>query len=86
MDIGVKSSVEGHVERGVNEARMTAFALIFATAVGVGLTVGYATCVVLELLSGAGTAFGTALLLAAVYLVRAVRRIAMELMHRITGQ
>jgi hypothetical protein len=65
---------------------MAAFVLIFATAVGVGLTVGFAACPLAGVIAAAGTAVGTALLLAAVYRVRGVRRFVMELMHRITGQ
>jgi hypothetical protein len=37
-------------------------------------------------LAGVLAAFGTALLLAAVYRVPAVRQFVMRLMHRITGQ
>lgn len=40
LTVGMSISTEGAVERAVNEARMGAFALIFATAIGVGLAVG----------------------------------------------
>lgn len=80
------SRVSLPVELAITETRMTAFALIFATAVGVGLAVGFATCLLYGILGGVAAAFGTALLLAAIYRVGVVRRLAMELMHRITGQ
>jgi DNA-directed RNA polymerase subunit RPC12/RpoP len=83
-----KSSVSAKltVDRGVNEARMAAFAVILATALSVGLAVGFATDVLLGLLTGLTAAAGTALLLATIYRVSAVRRLVMEVMHRITGQ
>jgi hypothetical protein len=84
--IGMSVSVESSVERGVNEARMAAFAVIFTTVVGVGMTVGFATGALLGVLASVLTAAATALMLAAVYRVRPVRHLVMELMHRITGQ
>lgn len=74
------------VERGVNEARMTAFVVIFTTALGVGIAVGFATCWWLGVLAAVVTALVTALLIAAVHRVGPVRQFVMELMHRITGQ
>jgi hypothetical protein len=65
---------------------MTAFALIFATALCVGLGVGFATSPLLGVLGAVATAIATALLLVAVYRSRGVRHAVMELMHRITGQ
>jgi hypothetical protein len=65
---------------------MAAFAVIFTTALGVGIAIGFATCWWLGLLAGVIAAVGTALLIAAVYRVGAVRQVVMELMHRITGQ
>jgi hypothetical protein len=70
----------------VNEARMTGFALIFGTAVAVGLSVGFAFGPLPGVLAGLGAAIGTALLLAAVSRVGVVRHAVMELMHRITGE
>ena len=84
--ITVTVSADDDVERGVNEARMATFALIFATALGVGLTVGFATSLWLGIVAGVAAAVGTALLLAVIYRVGAVRHLAMELMHRITGR
>ena len=86
LTVGVYMSTDARVDRAVNEARMGAFALIFPTAIGVGLAVGFATCLLYGILAGVAAAVGTALLLAAIYRVAAVRRLAMELMHRITGQ
>jgi predicted RNA-binding Zn-ribbon protein involved in translation (DUF1610 family) len=83
--VNVDASVKATVDRAVNEARMGAFALIFATALAVGFAIGFATCLLYGVLAGGAAAIGTALLLAAIYRVDAVRRLAMELMHRITG-
>lgn len=80
------SPVSLQVERAITEARMTALALILGTALSVGLAVGFATCLLYGFLAFVAAALGTALLLAAIYRVGAVRRFAMELMHRITGQ
>jgi hypothetical protein len=41
-NVTVTDSVETVVERGVNEARMTGFSVIFAAGLGVGLAVGFA--------------------------------------------
>jgi len=79
-------SAQAAVERGVNETRMAAFAVIFTTVVGVGVTVGFETCPLLGVLASIFTAAATALMLAAVYRVPAVRRVVMEVMHRVTGQ
>lgn len=85
--VNVSGSVKtSSVERAVNEARMAAFFVIFTTVVGVGMTVGFARCAWLGVLAGVLTAVATALLIAAVYRVRGVRQVVMELMHRITGQ
>lgn len=84
--IGVTASAETTVERGVNEARMATFALIFATALAAGLTIGFETSLLIGILAGVATAVATALLLGAIYRVGAIRHLAMELMHRITGQ
>ena len=65
---------------------MTGFTLIFATAISVGLAVGFASCPLLGVLAGVLAAVGTALILAAIYRTRLVRQVVMELMHRITGQ
>ena len=65
---------------------LAAFAVILTTAVGVGLTVGFATCPLLGVAAGLAAAIATALLLAAVHRNRRVRHAVMELMHRITGQ
>jgi hypothetical protein len=79
-------SAGGSVECGVNEGRMTDFGLIFATAVGAGITVGFAfSSVLLGVPATVGAALATALLLAAIYRVRVVRHAVMEVMHRITG-
>jgi predicted RNA-binding Zn-ribbon protein involved in translation (DUF1610 family) len=80
------SPIGMEVERAVTEARMAAFALIFATTLGVGLAVGFATSLWLGLVAALASAIGTALLLAAVYRIGIVRQFAMELMHRVTGQ
>jgi hypothetical protein len=49
------------VERGVNDARMAAFALIFALGVGTGLTVSFAaSSVLLGVLAGLLQAGATA--------------------------
>jgi hypothetical protein len=84
--VGVTGSIETSVERGVNEARMAAFFVIFTTVVGVGMTVGFAASWWLGVLAAVITAAATAVLIAAVYRVPAVRQVAMSLMHRITGQ
>ena len=84
--VGVTASTETTVERAVNEARMAALFVIFTTVVGVGMTVGFAASWWLGVLAAVLTAAATALLIAAVYRVSAVRQVAMELMHRITGQ
>ena len=84
--VNLSGSVEASVERGVNETRMAAFFVIFTTVVGVGMTVGFATCAWLGVLAAVLTAATTALLIAVVYRVRRVRQVVMELMHRITGQ
>ena len=86
LSVGVSVSSGAAVERGVNDARIAAFAVIFTTVVGVGMTVGFATCVLLGVLAAIVTAAATALMLAAVYRLRVVRHVVMELMHRITGQ
>jgi hypothetical protein len=86
MTATARASVETAVERGVSETRMAAFAVIFTSVVGVGMTVGFASGLWLGLLAAALTALATALLLGAVYRVSAVRRVVMGLMHRITGQ
>ena len=65
---------------------MAGFVVIFGAALSVGLAVGLATCLLYGILAFAAAAIGTALLLAAIYRIGAVRRFAMELMHRITGQ
>jgi multisubunit Na+/H+ antiporter MnhB subunit len=82
----VTASVEATVERGVNETRMAAFAVIFTAVVGVGMTVGFASGPWLGLLAAAITVAATTLLLTAIYRVRPVRRRLMALMHGITGQ
>ena len=84
--VGVTASSEAFVDRAVNEARIAAFFVIFTTIVGVGMTVGFAACWLLGVLAAVLTAGATALLIAAVYRVDAVRQVVMELMHRITGQ
>ncbi|MGH3006528.1 MAG: hypothetical protein ACRDOS_11655 [Gaiellaceae bacterium] len=78
--------MSARVERGITEARMTAFALIFATALSVGLGVGFATSPLLGVLAAVAAAIATALLLAAVYRDGRIQHAVMELMHRITGQ
>jgi hypothetical protein len=65
---------------------MTAFVVIFATALSVALTVGFATSALAGVISGFGAAIATAVLLAAIYRISRVRHLVMELMHRITGQ
>jgi ABC-type uncharacterized transport system permease subunit len=60
--------------------------VIFAAALSVGLAVGFAADPWLGVLAGVATAVGTAVLLAAVYRVPAIRQVVMDLMHRITGQ
>jgi predicted RNA-binding Zn-ribbon protein involved in translation (DUF1610 family) len=80
------SPIGTRVERAVTETRMTAFALIFATALGVGLAAGFATSLWVGVLAFFAGAVATALLLAAIYRVGAIRHVAMELMRRITGQ
>ena len=84
--VGTSASAETNVERGVNEVRMAAFAVIFTTVIGVGMTVGFATDALLGVLAAVITATATALMLAAVYRMRVVRHVVMGLMHRITGQ
>ena len=74
------------VERGVNEARAGVLFVIFTTVVGVGVSVGFASSWWFGILAAVITAVATTLLIAAVYRVRVVRRVVMELMHRITGQ
>jgi hypothetical protein len=86
MVAGTSISARGTVERGVNEARMAAFAVIFTTVVGVGMTVGFSTCALYGLLANLLTAVATGLMLAAIYRIGPVRHAVMELMHRITGQ
>jgi fatty acid desaturase len=86
LTAGVNMSARATVERAVNEARMAAFFVIFTTVVGVGMTVGFATCAWLGVLAAVLTFAATALVIAAVSRVRVVRHVAMELMHRITGQ
>jgi hypothetical protein len=83
---GTSASVELTVERGVNEARMAGFVVIFATALSVGLAVGFAAGALLGVVAGLAAVVSTALLLAAIYRVPAVRQVVMEFMHRITGQ
>jgi hypothetical protein len=83
--VGVTASAEATVERAVNEARMAAFFVIFTTVVGVGMTVGFATFWWFGVLAAVIIAGATALLIGAVYRVRVVRQVAMELTHRITG-
>jgi hypothetical protein len=80
------SSIGTHVDRAVNAARMTGFTVILAAALSVGLAVGFASGLWLGLLAAGMAAVATALLLAAIYRVAAVRHLVMELMHRITGQ
>jgi hypothetical protein len=65
---------------------MATFAVIFGTAIGVGTTVGFATCPLLGILAGVLAAVVTGLLLALIYRVALVRRVVMGLMHRITRQ
>jgi hypothetical protein len=84
--VGTTASAETSVERGVTETRMAAFAVIFTTVVGVGMSVGFASGALLGLLAAVLTAAATGLLLASIYRVPAVRRRVMGLMHRITGQ
>ena len=79
-------TAKGSVERAVNEARVAAFFVFFTTVVGVGMTVGFAASLWLGVLAAVMTAAATALVIAAVYRVPGVRQVAMELMHRITGQ
>jgi len=75
------------VERGVNESRMAAFALIFTTGVAAGLAVGFAAAsVMLGVVAALVAAALTAGLVALVHRVRWVRHLVMELMHRLTGQ
>jgi len=87
--VSAKASVSASasVERGVNEARMGGFVLIFATGLGTGLSVGLSTSSVLfGIVAGLGAAGLTTLLLALIYRVRFVRHAVMDFMHRITGQ
>jgi hypothetical protein len=65
---------------------VAAFTVILAMVFNVGLAVGFAASPLLGLLAGAAALVGTALLLAAIHRVRAVRHVVMDLMHRITGQ
>ncbi len=80
------ASAEARVERGVNETRMAAFSVIFTTVVGVGVAVGFGSGPLLGLAAAALTAVATALLLAVIYRAGPVRRVVMELLHRVTGQ
>ena len=84
--IQVTASTTKAIERGVNEARMASFAVIFATGLSVGLSVGFAAGPLLGVIVGVAGAIGTALLLAAVHRIPRVRHAVMEVMHRITGQ
>jgi hypothetical protein len=87
LTAGVSLSAAGTVERAVNEARMAAFFVIFTTLVGVGVTVGFETSAWwLGVVAAVLTAVATALVIAAVNRIGVVKRFAMELMHRITGQ
>src|SRR6266540_2200653 len=84
--VSAKASVSASasVERGVNEARMGGFVLIFATGLGTGLSVGLSTSSVLfGIVAGLGAAGLTTLLLALIYRVRFVRHAVMDFMHRI---
>jgi hypothetical protein len=74
------------VERGVNEARTTAFAVIPHDGGQCRTDGRLREGPLLGVLAAVGAAVGTALLLAAVYRVRRVRHAVMELMHRITGK
>lgn len=65
---------------------MTGRGVIFAAALGVGLAVGVAAGPWLGVGAGVAGAVATAPLVAAIYRVRPVRQLVMELMHRITGQ
>ena len=65
---------------------MTGRGVIFAAALGVGLAVGFAAGPWLGVATCVAGAVVTALLLAAIYRVRPVRQLVMELMHRTTGQ
>jgi hypothetical protein len=66
--------------------QFAALRLSLDPGVGPARRSGFETSVWLGLLGALAAGLGTALLLAAIYRVRAVRRLAMELMHRITGQ
>jgi len=83
----ITSRLSAQLERGVNEARMAAFALIVGVAVSVGLSVGYGEE---SLVLGAIATFGALLLMGAVvalvYRARPVKSAVMEVMHRITGR
>jgi hypothetical protein len=75
------------VDRGVNAARMTAFALIVGVAVTVGLTVGYGEeSWPLGILATFLAVIAMCVLLAVIHKVPAVRTRVMEAMHRLTGQ
>jgi len=87
VSAGASVSVKGRVERGVNDARMTGFGLIFATGVGTGLSVGFASSnALLGIGSAIAAAVATAAVLAAISRIALVRRPVIALMHRITGQ
>ena len=80
------ASASASVERGVNEMRIGALALLLGVALAIGLAAGAAWGVVAGVLAGVAAALVTAALLALVYRVPLVRHLVMEAMHRITGQ
>jgi cellobiose-specific phosphotransferase system component IIC len=84
---GTSVSGPAQVERGVNEARMGAFALIFAVAVTAGLTVGYGEAsLVLGVIAFLLFMILVAAVVALIYRVRPVRHAVMGLMHWLTGE
>jgi hypothetical protein len=81
-----QATVRATVDRAATDTRVAAFAVIFATALNVGLWVGYTSAWWCGVLAGIGTAIATVGLLALVYRVGPIRRFVMEFMHQITGQ
>jgi hypothetical protein len=85
--VGTSARANLQVEHGVNDARMTAIALIIGVAVSVGLTVGYGeSSVALGITSTVVTMGLMAVVVALIYRVTGVRTTVMEVMHRLTGQ
>jgi preprotein translocase subunit SecD len=84
---GTDARANAEVERGVNEARMAAFALIVSVDVTVGLSVGYGEAsLVAGVIATLAALILTAVLIALIYRVAVVQTIVMEIMHRLTGQ